>query len=356
MRTLALAVARASFFVLIVTSSVSAQAGKQPFTAEDMLKVTSISVLDISDDGRRVAASARTSWDNPETDHRRCGDPMYLSPSRVTLLVIDTKTGATEKPFKGLASVRRAAWSRDGKRLAILTADEESGLPVAHLFIWDTDRAALAEVPRQPGVSIAANTDLDWTPDGAKLIVALRTPEQDREAKARFKAITEGPVIVQKSSEAFMEWDTIGRMSRERELVELDVKTGQRTTLLAARKISSYDVARDGSFLTFMQDVTGKTDYDAFTSVTPLTNLNAWAMAKALPKSELVAYRDADGKELYGVLRYPVDYVKGQKYPTVFEIYETFFDNGFNGRAAFLTNHGYAVFHHALRRLGKDVE
>jgi dipeptidyl aminopeptidase/acylaminoacyl peptidase len=30
---------------------------------------------------------------------------------------------------------------------------------------------------------------------------------------------------------------------------------------------------------------------------------------------------------------------------TVFELYETFFDNGFNGRAAFLASHGYAVFH-----------
>ena len=58
-----------------------------------------------------------------------------------------------------------------------------------------------------------------------------------------------------------------------------------------------------------------------------------------------MAYRDVDGKELYGVLRYPIGYVKGQKYPTVFEIYETFFDNGFNARAAFLANHGYAVFH-----------
>ena len=67
--------------------------------------------------------------------------------------------------------------------------------------------------------------------------------------------------------------------------------------------------------------------------------------AKALPKSELVSYRDADGKVLYGVLRYPVNYEKGKRYPTVFEIYETFFDNGFNGRAAFLANHGYAVFH-----------
>ena len=65
----------------------------------------------------------------------------------------------------------------------------------------------------------------------------------------------------------------------------------------------------------------------------------------AVPRSELIAYRDADGKELYGVLRYPVDYVKGQKYPTIFELYETFFDNGFNARATFLAHHGYAVFH-----------
>ena len=58
-----------------------------------------------------------------------------------------------------------------------------------------------------------------------------------------------------------------------------------------------------------------------------------------------MSYRDADGKQLYGVLRYPVGYEKGKAYPTVFELYETFFDNGFNARAAFLANHGYAVFH-----------
>ena len=29
----------------------------------------------------------------------------------------------------------------------------------------------------------------------------------------------------------------------------------------------------------------------------------------------------------------------------MFELYETFFDNGFNARAAYLTNHGYVVFH-----------
>jgi dipeptidyl aminopeptidase/acylaminoacyl peptidase len=82
-----------------------------------------------------------------------------------------------------------------------------------------------------------------------------------------------------------------------------------------------------------------------FTNRRKLTNLNPWMASRALPRSELIAYRDADGKRLYGVLRYPVNYQQGQKYPTIFEIYETFFDNGFNGRAAFLANHGYAVFH-----------
>jgi dipeptidyl aminopeptidase/acylaminoacyl peptidase len=81
-----------------------------------------------------------------------------------------------------------------------------------------------------------------------------------------------------------------------------------------------------------------------FTSVRKLSDVNPWFATKQLPKSELVAYRDADGKQLYGVLRYPIGYEKGRAYPTVFEIYESFFDNGFSGRAAFLTNHGYAVF------------
>ena len=73
--------------------------------------------------------------------------------------------------------------------------------------------------------------------------------------------------------------------------------------------------------------------------------MNPWIAKKALPASELVSYRDADGKVLYGVLRYPIGYEKGRRYPTVFELYETFFDNGFNGRAALLAGQGYAVFH-----------
>ncbi len=549
--------------LVVTAASVTAQPTASPFTAEDMLKVTTFTLLDQADDGSRVAVSARTAWDNPETDHRRSGDPTYLPPSRVTLLVIDTRNGTTQRPFAGLASVRRAAWSHDGVRLAILTAEESGGVPAARLFVWDTVRATLTEIPRRPGQPIAVNTGLEWSPDGTTLVVTLRDAGQDRDAQARFKALTEGPIIEHTSSEPFLEWDALNRTTRERELVELDVRSGRVSPLLPRTRITSYDLAHDGTFLTFQQDVTAKTNYDVIggtendvmllgrgatprrlargddlvdvrlqwsddgrwfayakkgevfvqrvndekpRSLTPrppaneegretpaapasgagakkeepesftvgpfspdastllvtskkgwyaisvadatrtlfltldedeeknprlsalqwspdgkgvyatfgersrwerglvridvatkqvgtvvkdtglysnvqisrdgstavftrsdgnapaevfalrladagrtvprqLTSLNDWVSARALPTSELVAYRDADGKPLYGVLRYPVNYVKGQRYPTVFEIYETFFDNGFNGRAAFLASHGYAVFH-----------
>ena len=96
-----------------------ASAQTTPFTAEDILKVASVSVLDVTEDGLRVAATVRRTIDNEFTDHRRFGDPTYLATSRVRLEIIDTSTGARETPFKDMVNVRAAEWSRDGKRLAL---------------------------------------------------------------------------------------------------------------------------------------------------------------------------------------------------------------------------------------------
>jgi dipeptidyl aminopeptidase/acylaminoacyl peptidase len=452
--------------------------------------------------------------------------------------------------FKQLMNVRQVAWSRDGSQLALLTTSENTEhLPVTTAWVWDASRRTLTEVPRQAGSPIAATSELSWLPDGSKLLVALRDVKEDRAAQAAFKKVVDGPIVVHTSKDSFLDWDSLRRADRLRSLAELDPRTGQTRQLLAPLKLTDYQMARDGSFVTFREDATEKTDYDVISgtnnhlkiargdeiktlldaktlkttnprwsddgsvfafaekgevfvqqmgdakprSLTPrpekpadgsarseeaesfsagpfsrdntklvmtsrkgwyvasvadgtrervftlddkndelnpranvlgwtpagdallvnfsepnrwdrgvmrldvtskqltalvkdrnlyqnvrfsrdgstvvytmsdgdrpsdlyvadgsfrnprrLTTLNPWIANKALPSSELVSYRDADGKTLYGVLRYPVNYQKGQKYPTVFEIYETFFENGFNARAAFLANHGYAVFH-----------
>jgi dipeptidyl aminopeptidase/acylaminoacyl peptidase len=537
-----------------------------PLTAEDMLKITTASVLDVSDDGRRVAVTTRRTFDNAETNHRRYGDPTYVPPVAVRFMVIDTGSGASRGVLQDLADIRQAAWSHDGSRLAFLQVFRAGPAadPTVRLRVWDADRALVREVAVKGDAQIAVNSGLAWSADDSRVIVSLRTKQRDAEARARFTALTEGPIIAQSSKDPFLEWDDLGRAARWRSVAEVDLTTGQPRTILTERKLSSYAVARDGTFITFQEDVTEKTDYDTingtdnalrlvemaggepktiaeakdlkgltlrwsddgrtfayakkgevfvqrideakprsltpppaktdgekparevntevakdpkaakdepesfsvgplardgrqilitskkgwyvvdvasaareqvvtlkedeeknprmealewspdgraiyltrserdrwerglvrldvatkaltplvknaklysgirqardgrqfvfsmsdgdrpadlhvapadFSAVRKLTDLNSWMVSTKLPTSELVTYRDADGKVLYGVLRYPVDYEKGTRYPTVFEIYETFFDNGFNGRAAFLANHGYAVFH-----------
>ena len=541
----------------------------RPFTAEDMLDVVSASVQDITEDGRLVAMTERRTRDNATTDHYRYGDPTYLAPSAVKLVVVNTETGVRQFPLGDrLLNIRQAAFSRDGKKLAVLVA-----LPNAQeisLHVWPADGGPAMPVAIQSANRLAINTSLEWTADSARVVVAMRTPGREKEGAQRFAGLTQGPIIVHTSKDPVLDWDDLNQSNRWRLVSEIDVRTGAVTDRMPEKRLNAYTLSRDGSIVVFQEDATEKTDYDviggtesrllAWTrgdiepkailapkdfkgltlrwtedlktfayaksgevfvrnlaggeprSLTPkpkpaatpetgraagaapvaapvvtpdekkeaepaesfsvgsfsrdgtklfitspkgwyvvnvadgarkqiltldpveeknprvamltwapdgasiyatwgardkwerglvridtatgamttlvkdanlyagiqlsrdgrrfvfsksdgdrpaelftadasfaghkaLTSLNPWLADRALTKSELVRYRDTDGKELYGVLRYPTGYVKGQKYPTVFEIYETFFDNGFNARAAFLASHGYAVFH-----------
>jgi len=78
-----------------------------------------------------------------------------------------------------------------------------------------------------------------------------------------------------------------------------------------------------------------------FASMKRLTDLNPWMTDKKLTRSELISYRNSDGKELKGILYYPVDYEPGKKYPLVCEVYEQFFDNGYNRNMNLIANQGY---------------
>ncbi|AFL85699.1 dipeptidyl aminopeptidase/acylaminoacyl peptidase [Belliella baltica DSM 15883] len=82
------------------------------------------------------------------------------------------------------------------------------------------------------------------------------------------------------------------------------------------------------------------TNWD-FGDMKPLTDLNPWMNDKKLTHSELITYRNVDGKELKGILYYPVDYEEGKKYPLVCEVYEGFFANGYNRNMNLFANQGY---------------
>ena len=480
--------------------------------------------------------------------------PTYVAPAMIDLLVIDAQTGVIERPFKDLMNVRQAAWTRDGNRLALLTTSAtRDQLPVTSAWIWNVERRAIVQVPQKAADRRQFRAHVD-----ARRLDAAGGPSRRRRrprGACHVRQVDQRP-----DRRAHLEgvrFSTGTRCADPTACAPSPVSnpaTGEPAPILPPAKITSYQLSRDGSFVTFLEDATEKTSYDVISgtennvkltnlsggaaprvvvaaktiktatprwsddgrvmawaekgevfvqrvdqtearSITPkpkpeapaspvdstdrpesfsvgpfsrdasklivtsskgwyvvdlasgareqafalddkdeeknprvsildwtpagdallvqygerdrwergiarfdlhtkrfttivkdrnlyqnvrfsrdgqtvvyqmsdgdrpaelyvadaafrnprkLTDLNPWLAKKALPASELVAYRDADGKVLYGVLRYPVGYQKGRRYPTVFEIYETFFENGFNARAALLANKGYAVFH-----------
>ncbi len=193
-------------------------------TAADLLKVTTASVLDVADDGRSVAYTTRRAFDNATTDHYRYGDPTYTTPSAVRLFVVDTATGVSRPVLPDLADVRQAAWLHGGSQLAflqLLPGTAAAG-PVMRLRVWDATKNTVRDVLLKGDARIAVNSSLDWSADDARIILALRSRERDDEARKRFKALTEGPVIVHSSKQPFLERDELGRATRWRSLAEVD--------------------------------------------------------------------------------------------------------------------------------------
>ena len=81
----------------------SAQSANSAFTVEDLLDVTNISVADLSDDGRWLAATSGSLRDRIGIDNHRFGDPTYVAPALVDVLIIDTQSASTQRPFHSKA-------------------------------------------------------------------------------------------------------------------------------------------------------------------------------------------------------------------------------------------------------------
>lgn len=133
----------------------------------------------------------------------------------------------------------------------------------------------------------------------------------------------------------------------ERGFTRFDLESNQMENLLIDGNLySNVQPSKDGStyILNFsdgdMPSNVMSTDA-GFSNMKALTDLNPWMSTKSLTHSELISYRDVDGKELKGILYYPVDYEPGKKYPLVCEIYETFYDNGYNRNMNLIANQGY---------------
>lgn len=143
---------------------------------------------------------------------------------------------------------------------------------------------------------------------------------------------------------------TSARDKWERGMLRYDVETGRFTELVKDSNLySGWRLTEDGTkWIYEISD--GDLPSDLYIAGSDLgqprrlTDSNPWLRDRKISKSQLVKYRDSDGKELWGVLYYPVDYEAGKRYPLVCEIYEGFFANGYSFSMQLLANAGYFAF------------
>lgn len=240
-----------------------------------------INAFDWSADGQSIAYSHGKS---PEAN-----DNIYSDIS-----MIEIETGKIKTIASTGAGETNPVFSPDGKQIVYVCTTEPvdwSGPNHARIYnLADGKTWRLKATPNENG-GIGNNAIIGWTPDGKNILWG----EPNHTLSSIYLLSADGKSITEWSKGA--------------------------TDLITAPVMNS-----TGTHLTFLMQNPAKFPE---TYISPLgnfaaarvTNLNADLALKALPKTELVKWKGADGREIEGLLTYPIGYQPGQKVPLLLNVH-----------------------------------
>ena len=199
--------------------------------------------------------------------------------------------------------------------------------------------------------NILMSSQMGWhilSPDdgGLELVLPLEEDEESRPSRSVQSWSEDGRYIYFTYS-ASDEW--------QRGLKRLDLQSGVIETMMLDENLyRSFNFSDDGGTVIYRMSDGNRPDEiwaasENFSERKQLTDLNSQLADLPLSKTELIEYLDIDGNTLYGILYYPVGYEPGRKYPLVAEIYEQFFDNGYNENMNLITAQGWFGFRPSVR-------
>lgn len=250
----------------------------------------------------------------------------------------------------------RYAWSREG-RIYLASVDDTTSRLVAGPAA--NDRPAAGDTAAARERARDRFSVVRWGQDGGELIVSnnegfwfLDTKSGDR---ARFFDTDTASMAPQHTVLAWPgsgRYVYIGHASRsewERGIFRYDRESGRTEEVVRdARLYSGLRFSEDGS-VALVNIAEGGRPADLWSADAEMGGLrrliesNPQLADLVIGGTRLIDYLDLDGRRQFGVVHLPVGYQEGQRYPTVFIVYETFFDNTFDPTAALLNSHGYLV-------------
>ena len=211
-----------------------------------------------ADDGSRVAATVQTRRERTDVDHQRYGDPTYISPVSTRLMVIDTRSGDQTWVHEEPAQIRGFAWSPAGMRLGYFMVENDRYT----LRIFDATSGNTTAVAVNTEKEIASSSLLEWSPDGATILLGMRPdgradegtpgvcrPHRRRRSSCRTHATTSWPGTASVTSPP----------GRSRHLVS--VADGTVREILSDRTPRGVGFSEDGAYITYSTATRTKTSY-----------------------------------------------------------------------------------------------
>lgn len=310
--------------------------------------------VDFSPDGSYIVYSTATP---KKTTYDNNGG------SDFAVLKLSLAPGA--KPDTLVKPTERRIGARWNKSLTAFAYDDRGNIMLKSIGA-DSAKNLTAKY-RRPTVrgdtsSRASYAIVDWRPDGNALLVSSRDGWYmlDVNTDSLSMVYPFEADSATRPARAYVGWSDDGRsifLTRSakdrwaRGIEKFDVASHQSTALAQdANLYAGWRMSKDGSRFVFERS-DGEHPTELYTATNDfkdaraLTQLNPQLAGVALARTELVSYRDADGKKLNGVLYYPTNYEAGKKYPLVAEIYENYFDNGYVEQMDLMAGRGYFVLH-----------
>jgi dipeptidyl aminopeptidase/acylaminoacyl peptidase len=293
----------------------------------------------------------------------------------VTQTVGDTASRTLFASLKGVT----LSWATDGRRYATTRegrvsvgsiADTSSRQILGPVTASRAGGAAAAApaTPVTPDTSAAARTQrgkerfsvVRWSPAGDALLAQnsegfwlVDVASADKEMIVALPDSTSTaprPQLTEWSHDGrYLYFAENARTKWDRAVIRYDRQSKARAEVARGAKFfNGLRLSKDGS-TAVLAIAEGSRIADVYVADPQLGNLrrvmesNPQLAQTPLAGTELIKYLDADGKSRYGVVYLPADYQKGTRYPTVFLIYEEFFDNTWDAVANLLTANGYVV-------------
>lgn len=247
----------AAIIILVLSIQPTATAQTQAFTPEDGLNTRGISVQDITDDGRYIAALTSTRKNNLGVNHNRFADPNYISPNTNRFIIIDAASGDQTQLFEEDVQVREITWSPEGDKLAFFLLEDNE----FELFMYDRESGAVERVNLNSDKQIASNSLLEWRTDDSGLLLQLRAEGWAEKGDSMYTELTEGPIIVQNSENDFLAWERVRNHSGKSILAQVELSSGEVEELTLEGSMDDLNQAESGEFITFTEVYPLKTDY-----------------------------------------------------------------------------------------------